>query len=125
MFADPQTVTVNAVAQSLLRTESGENRGQFRHENDSYRLTISHDYGKTAIRRMVRLDHNKVVPDPLFPQQNVPYTAGVWLVVQEPASVGVAVGYTNAELKQIVDGFTAWTTANSSSVVTKLLAGES
>ncbi len=119
MLADPQSVTVNAVAQSMPRVSSGTNRGSFQKDDETYSLTISHEYGKKT-RRLVRLDNRKVAPDPLFPAQNTYYTAGVYLVVEEPP-----VGYTNAELKLIVDGFLAYLSASSGANVTKILGGES
>lgn len=119
MFADPQSVTVNAVAQSLPRTSSGVNRGVFTKDDGSYVLSISHEVGK-KIRRVIRLDHNKVAPDPLFPANNAPYAASVYLVVQEPD-----VGYTNAELKLVIDGFLAYLTASSGANVARFLGGES
>jgi len=119
-FSDPQSVTVNAVAQSMPRTSSGSDRGAFKKDDGTYTLSISHDYGSKATRRLIRLDNFKVAPDPLFPAQNTPYQAAVHLVVTEPP-----VGYTNAELKLIVDGFLAYLTASSGAMITKLLGGES
>jgi len=118
MYADPQSVTVNAVAQSLPRTSSGATSGKFQTAEGDYQLTISHQLGKTT-RRMIRLDHKKTAQDPLFPAQNTPYAAGVHLVVTEPE-----VGYTNAELKLIIDGFLAYLQASSGAAVSKLLGGE-
>lgn len=118
-FSDPQSVTVNAVAQSMPRTSSGADRGSFTKDDGTYKLTISHEYGKQT-RRLIKLDNFKVAPDPLFPAQNTPYTASVHLVITEPP-----VGYTNAELKLVVDGFLAYLSASSGANITKILGGES
>lgn len=116
-FADPQSVTVNAVAQSMPRVSSGVNTGAFQKEDTTYKLSFSHQYGKRT-RRQVRLDNNKIAPD-LFTSDNVKYSASVYLVIDQPV-----VGYTNAELKLIVDGFAAYLTASSGANITKLLGGE-
>lgn len=118
-FADPQSVTINAVAQTLPRVSSGPNNGAFRKDDTTVELLVSHAYGKRT-RRVFRLTHNKVATDPLVPTVNVPYSMSVSLVVDTPN-----VGYTVAEAKQVVDGLTAYLTASSGARVTQLLGGES
>jgi hypothetical protein len=118
-FADPQSVTINAVAQTLARTGSGLTSGSFSKDDGTVKLDVSHVYGK-RVRRTIRLDHRKNAPDPLMPATNVPYTMSAYLVVNVPD-----VGYTVAEAKQIVDGLTAYLTASSGARVTQLLGGES
>lgn len=117
-FADPQSVTINAVAQTLPRVSSGENAGVFRKDDSSVELKVSHSSGKRN-RRVIRLNHNKVATDPLMPTVNAPYSMSVSLVVDAPL-----VGYTVAEQKQIVDALTAYLTASSGARVTQLLGGE-
>jgi len=118
-YADPQSVTINAVAQTLPRVSSGDNKGAFRKDDSTVELTISHAYGK-RVRRVIRLNHNKVAVDPLVPAYNVPFSMSVSLVVDSPV-----VGYTVAEQKQIVDALTAYLTASSGARTTQLLGGES
>lgn len=118
-FADPQTVTINAVAQTLPRVGSGDNQGTFRKDDTTVEIKVSHSYGK-RVRRALRLTHSKVATDPLVPTTNVPYSMSVTLVVDAPS-----VGYTVAEQKQIVDAVTAYLTASSGARVTQLLGGES
>lgn len=117
-FADPQSVTVNAVAQSLARTGSSNNSGVFQKDDATYKLSISHSYGNRT-RRVIRLDNQKYAADPLISAQNVLRNMGVYLVVDVPVQ-----GYTNTEAKQIVDGFLAYLTASSGAKVTQLLGGE-
>lgn len=119
MFADPQSVTINAVANSLPRTGQGVSEGNFTKDDGLVKLKISHLYGKRS-RRLIRLDHRKVAADPLATGYNKEYTMSAWLVVDVPT-----VGYTIAEQKQIVDGLTAYLTASSGAKVTQLLGGES
>jgi hypothetical protein len=118
-FADPQSVTVNAVAQSLPRTGSGTSSGTFTKDDQSYSLLVSHDVKKRA-RRVIRLNNKKLVADALVPAQNTQASMSVSFIVDAPL-----VGYTNAELKQIVDGLVAYLAASSGAKVTQLLGGES
>jgi len=118
-FADPQTVTINAIANTLPRTSSGVNAGAFRKDDATVELSVKHAYGKRS-RRVIRIDHRKVATDPLIPTQNTPYSASFSLVCDVPT-----VGYTVAEQKQIVDGFIAYLSASSGAKITQLLGGES
>jgi hypothetical protein len=118
-FADPQTVTINAVAQTLPRVSSGENKGSFRKDDTTVELLISHAYGRRN-RRSIRLNHNKIAVDPLIPTNSVPYSMSVTLVVDTPT-----VGYTVAEAKQVGDALVAYLTASSGANLTKVLGGES
>lgn len=118
-YADPQSVTINAIANSLARVSSGENKGAFAKDDGTVRLSFSHQYGK-SIRRVSRLDHQKIAADPLMASVNVVSKLGVYLVVDVPL-----VGYSLAEQKQVVDGFLAYNTASSGARITQLLGGES
>jgi len=117
-FSDPQSVTINAIANSLPRTSSGVNNGIFTKDDGSVKLTVSHAYGKRA-RRTIRIDHKKIAPDPNFPAQNTPYSMSFYVVVDAPN-----VGYSNAEQKQIIDGLIAYLSASSGAKVAQLLGGE-
>jgi len=117
-FADPQSVTINAVAISMPRTSSGVNSGTFTAADGQTQLLVSHAYGKRT-RRTIRLNSSKVAADPLLPTQNVKLSNSVYLVIDAPVA-----GFTNTELKQAVDGFLAALTASSGAKITQLLGGE-
>ncbi len=117
-FADPQTVTINAIANTLPRTSSGVDSGAFSKDDSTVKLSVSHQYGKRT-RRVIRLDHSKIAADPLMASVNVRLSASVYLVADLPTT-----GYTVAEAKQIVDGLTAYLTASSGARTTQLLGGE-
>ncbi len=117
-FADPQSVTVNAVAISMPRTSSGVNSGVFTSADGLTRQSVAHAYGKRT-RRTIRIDSSKVASDPLLPAQNVKLSTSVYLVVDAPVA-----GFTNTELKQLCDGFLAALTASSGAKITQLLGGE-
>lgn len=117
-YTDPQSVTINAVANSLPRVGSGLNSGSFSKDDGTVRLSVSHQIGKRT-RRQVRLDHSKIAPDPLISSTNIKYSMSAYLVVDVPPT-----GYTVAEAKQIIDGLTKWLTDTSGANLTKLLGGE-
>jgi len=118
-FADPQSVTLATVAQSLPRTSSEPNKGTYTKDDGNLKLTVSHAYGKRT-RRVLRLDHAKVAADPLLASTNVRLTASVYLVVDTPPGYG----YSVADAKSIVDALTGYLTASSGARATQFLGGE-
>jgi hypothetical protein len=118
-LADPQSITINTVANSLPRTSSGVNTGAFTKDDGTVRLAVAHQYGK-RVRRSIRVDHKKVAPDPLISAQNIQHSMSANLVIDVPVT-----GYTVTEAKQIVDGFIASLNASSGALITKILGGES
>jgi hypothetical protein len=118
-LADPQTITINTVANTLPRTSSGTNSGAFTKDDGNVALSVAHQYGKRT-RRAIRIDHKKVAPDPLVSAQNILHSMSASLVVNVPVT-----GYTVTEAKQIVDGFIAALNASSGALITKVLGGES
>jgi hypothetical protein len=119
MLADPQSVTINAVAQSLPAVARGTNNSVYQKDDATVKLSISHNYGKRT-RRTVRLDYSKIVADPLVPAQNQKVSMSTYLVIDHPIT-----GMTNTELKQVVDALTAYLTASTGAKVTSILGGES
>lgn len=117
-FADPQSVTINSIANTLPRTSNGVNSGAFTKDDATVKLGVSHQYGK-RVRRQIRLDHQKYAADPLVSAQNVLRSMSAYLVVDVPIQ-----GYTVVEQKQIVDALTAYLTASTGAKVTQLLGGE-
>jgi len=115
MFADPQSLTIATVAQTLPATERNGQTSVYKKDDDAYRLTIGHQYGRRN-RFTVRLDAQKIAPDPLAASNNQIYTASVYLVLDKPP-----VGYTNAELKDMAVALSAWAT---SANLLKVLGGE-
>lgn len=117
-FADPQTVTINAVAQTLPRTGIGPSSGIFTKDDGNVKLTTAHTYAKRT-RRSIRLDFSKIAADPLISAQNIKYSMSTYLVVDLPVT-----GFTVVEAKQIVDALVAYLTASTGARVTQLLGGE-
>jgi len=117
-FADPQSVTINAVAQTLPRVSSGEQSGTFRKDDGTVSMRVNHTYGK-RIRHSVSLDHQKFAADPLISSTNVLRSIRVSFTVDAPVQ-----GYTITEQKQIADAVTAYLTASSGARLLQLLGGE-
>lgn len=120
MFTDPQTVTIATVAQVLNRTSAGDNAGAFKKDDRTVALSAKHSYGSKRIRRTARIDHSKVVPDPLFPSQNTPVGMNFYIVADVPEF-----GYSVTEQKDVIAGFITWLTASSNANLIKILNGES
>lgn len=117
-YADPQTVTINAVPISLLRTGSSNNGGAFTAADTLSKLTVSHNNGDRT-RHLLRFDQSKVAADPYITGVSTKQKIAAYLVVDVPPS-----GYTTAEAKLLVDGFVAFLAASSGAAITKLLGGE-
>lgn len=116
MFADPQSLTVNAVAKSLPRVPSANGDGLFENTSEGLKLRISQSNGK-RIRRTVRLDRNDIVTDPFLDGTNRPVSMSAYLVVDVPL-----LGFTTTEISYDVQALVDWldTPAN----LAKVLGGE-
>lgn len=118
-FADPQSVTINAVAQSMPRIASGVNTGAFQTNDSFVSLSVSHQYGKDRTRRQIRLNQDKITTNLYTPSINSRYSMSVYSVVDIPNA-----GFSIAEQKFLTDAFFAYLTASSGAKVTQLLGGE-
>lgn len=119
MLSDPQSVTINAVANSLPATGRGVNTSNYTKDDGTVKLSASHVYGKRT-RRVARLDFSKIAADPLVSAQNIKYSMSAYLVVDLPIT-----GFTVVEAKYIVDALTKWLTDSSGANTSKILGGES
>lgn len=115
-FADPQTVTIDGVAQVLPRTGFSATNGIFTKADGNIRLDISHNQG-SRIRDLVKVSTKKVVADPLVPSQNIAVEYSAHIVVDRPRN-----GVTVDEAAKQAAGLTAWATVAN---LTKVLSGES
>lgn len=119
MLADPQSVTINAVAQTLPAIARGVNNSAYQKDDGTVKLSISHQYAKRT-RRTARLDFSKIVADPLVPAQNQKVTMSAYLVIDHPIT-----GLTNTEIAYVVNALTAYLTASTNAKVTSIIGGES
>jgi hypothetical protein len=116
MFADPQTVTVNAVAKVMARVLISGTSATYQTADENWKLTISHLRSKGRIRTMVRLDQRAIVPDPLTAVNDFE-TLTDYHVIDRPE-----VGSTLAQIQQQCAGLNAWFDATA---IGKLVGGES
>jgi hypothetical protein len=117
MFSDPQTVTVNAVAQTLPAISRDVGSSKYREDNGEYEMVISHQETGKRNRRVVRLNRKITTADPFIPAQNVTASHSVYVVIDHPIA-----GFSNAEIDDDVAGLVGWLT---SANVLKVLGGES
>lgn len=114
-FADPQSITINAVPYSLPRVQIGSSECTYKNADGTVSLRISHQENKGRVRRLVRVDQTIIANDPLTSEPDY-QTAGVYIVVDEPK-----VGFTDVQLDNLVDALIAWfSTAN----IAKILGSE-
>lgn len=117
MFADPQSVTVNAVAKSMPRVSSKDRSAVYQKNDLEYTLSISHTTAaKGHIRTLVRLDQRAVVTNPLDSSNDYD-TMSFYVVLDRPSY-----GFTMVQAEQLVAGFQSWL---SSGNVDKLWGQES
>lgn len=114
-FTDPQTITVNTVAQTLNRVKSDGYPSEYHEVDEEFKMTISHQESKNRTRRMIRVDQRVVAADPLT-SVNEYKDLGVYLVIDEPEY-----GFSDAEIDYVVQALCTWlSTAN----VTKVCGNE-
>lgn len=102
MFADPQTVTINAVGKSLPRVGSGDYEGIFEDAADGLVLRISHALARRN-RSTVRLDVTKTSADPLVPSTNKVMSMSAYLVLDVPPQ-----GFSTTEITNNLKGLIDW-----------------
>jgi len=101
-FADPQTVTVNLVANSLPRVSTTGLASKYQKNDQSFTLEISHAPSKGRIRSMAKLTQRAIVPDPLTAVNDYE-TLIFYVVVDRPE-----VGFSAAQQDQLITGFKTW-----------------
>lgn len=116
MFADPQSVTINSVAQSMPRVSTSGTTTIYQKSDESYKMTLSHQKANKRIRSMARIDRRDVVADPLT-SENDYETLSVYTVIDRPE-----VGFSSTVVDQVVQGFKTWM---DSTAVGKLYGQES
>lgn len=102
-LADPQVVTVNAVAQSMPRTEIKGTSATYQKADETFRLNISHQVTKDRrIRSMARIDQRAIVADPLTAENDY-QTLSFYVVLDRPNY-----GFTQTQCEQLITGFKTW-----------------
>jgi len=120
VFADPQSITINAIANSLPRVAQGVNTATYSLADRSIQLLLSHQFTTSRARHTVRLNHKQLTADPYSTGSSFDASMSAYLVIDVPL-----LGYTQTVQKQVVDGLTLFTTTSTGANITKILGGES
>lgn len=122
MFTDPLSMTIDAVAVSLPRTSTGDERAEYTSSDGAHRVTASHQStgGNKRVRRMLRFDTSKWATDPFRDDQNVEISMSCYMVFDVPR-----LGYTVTEQMAKYTSFKGLYTASTDAIIQKLLQGES
>lgn len=119
-FADPQKVKVDGTTEvELPRVNTGNFASEYLSADSLIDLKLSTSNGKRK-RHIARIDLSKITTDPFDTTQNVQIGTSAYLVVDRPLA-----GYTNEELKKLVEGLVGFLSASSYAATKKLLASES
>lgn len=102
MFTDPQSVTVNAVAQSMARVLISGTSAVYQKADETFKLSISHQKSKGRIRSMARIDQRAIVPDPLTAVNDYE-TLSFYFVIDRPE-----VGFSSTQVDQLIAGLKTW-----------------
>ncbi|DAD51874.1 TPA_asm: coat protein [ssRNA phage Esthiorhiza.2_29] len=119
-FADPQTVTIDAVAHPMPRTGISTTEGVFTQDDSTYSLKINQPKGNSKrLRRAIRLDFNDITANPFLPAENRKVSGSIILSIDLPDS-----GFTNADVVKKVQGFLTYLAASSAKPVADVLGGQ-
>lgn len=116
MLADPQTVTINAVAVPLPKTNNGPTVNTFTSADGKTVMNTKQNITAKRFRREVRLSQTKIAADPI---SAITAESGlsVYLVVDEPRN-GV---FSDTEIGYVIEGLKTWLSAAN---YNKILGGE-
>lgn len=119
-LADPQTITVNAVAKVMPRIVSTGTSSQYELADKTFGLSIKHNSfkqdKKSRIKSLAAFTQRAVVPDPLTTINDYE-TVTVSVQIDRPEA-----GFTQTQIDQMVTGFKTWL---DSTMVGKLFGRES
>lgn len=117
MYADPQTITVNAVAVPLARVGSAspERVGSFSNSDGTIGLVVTQNKTAGRFRREIRINQRKIAADPIS-AVNKEVSTSIIFTIDEPRT-----GFSDLELGHLVTALKTYLTdANRD----KLLGGE-
>lgn len=115
MLADPQSVTINAIAHSLPLTNALPQARTYTSADGNVSLVTKQNTTAKRFRREVRLINRKVATDPLSAASSN-QSVSVYLVIDEPRF-----GFTDTELDQLVQSLKGFLTSGN---VAKIAGGE-
>lgn len=108
MLAEPQTITVNAVPKVMPKVLVDGRHSVFELPDKSFVLDVKHNFvtrdKKARVKSLVTFTQRAAVPDPLT-SVNDWETVALSLQIDRPE-----VGFTSAQVDQLVQGFKTWLT---------------
>lgn len=117
-LADPQAITIGTL-QSLARTVTGTTDAQYTSADGVYSLLVSHQVKSGRRRSLAKAGRKKVSTDPLTDVKSE-IGAVINISIDRPS-----VGFTEAELIELVTGTFNWLTASTNTNLKKVLGLES
>lgn len=115
MLADPQNVTINAVATALPKVSNGPTTNVFTSADGNISMTTKQNVTTSRFRREVRLSSKKVAADPIS-GVNKELGVSVYIVIDEPRA-----GFSDLEISYVIEGLKGWLTSTN---YNKVLGGE-
>lgn len=115
MLADPQSVTINAVATSMARTQMGATTNVYTSADGLTTLTTKQNKSANRFRREYRVSQTKVAADPIS-AVNKQVSFSVYFVIDEPNF-----GFSDTEIGYVIAGMK---TAFDATLWGKILGGE-
>jgi hypothetical protein len=102
MFADPQTVTVNAVAKVMPRIEVKGTSATYQLADKTFTLNLGHTVSKGRVRSLARIDQRAIVADPLTAVNDYE-TLSFYVVIDRPEA-----GFSMVQTEQLIAGLKTW-----------------
>ena len=118
-LTDPQSVTIDGSTISLPRISVGENKSTYKSADGDTALVATHTYGR-RIRRTVRVDQQKISPDPFIPANNIRNSGSVVLFFDYPLG-----GFDSDDQLEAYKGLHGLLSASTYANLAKILGGES
>lgn len=116
MLSDPQSVTINAVATPLPRTQNGPTVNVYTAADGKTSLTTKQNSTAKRFRREIRLTQSKIAADPIS-AVTAESGVSVYLVMDEPRNNV----FSDTEIGYLVEALKGWLT---SANYNKVLGGE-
>jgi hypothetical protein len=118
MYADPITITVNAVAKVCPRVFTPAGPSTFKMNDDEFKVEISHQNVKgRRERHLIRVTQRKIGADPLVPATNLESKMSAYLVLDNPLT-----GYSDTEQGYLISALAAFIT--NATNLSKFVGGE-
>lgn len=117
-LSDPQSVVIGANTRSVAATIDNPSSTVYTDLDNGVTFTVGTQAAKRR-RTSVRVDLQKISPDPFVTTINRAVSASAYLVIDTPLT-----GFTKTEIKELALAISTWMTAGSSANLLKAIGGE-